>query len=54
MTKIKLCSNPNGCCPVYERRGDVITITDDDGVKITLTAEQCIELIKLFNEGVDF
>lgn len=47
MTKYTLCSNPNGCCPVYERKGDEVTITDDDGAVIKLTAEHCKELLKL-------
>lgn len=39
MKKVVLCSGKT-CCPEALIDGDVITITDDDGGKVTLTREQ--------------
>ncbi len=39
MKKVVLCSGSK-CCPEALIDGNVITITDDDGGKVTLTKEQ--------------
>lgn len=39
MTKAVLCGNPT-CCPVAERTGDVVTITDDNKKQVTMTYDQ--------------
>lgn len=44
MKKIVLCSGSK-CCPEALIDGDVITITDDDGGKVTLTREQLAILV---------
>ena len=39
MKKVVLCSGSK-CCPEALIDGNVVTITDDDGGKVTLTKEQ--------------
>jgi hypothetical protein len=39
MKKIVLCSGSK-CCPEALIDGDAVTITDDDGGKVTLTKDQ--------------
>lgn len=39
MKKVVLCSGSK-CCPEALINGNMITITDDEGAKVTLTREQ--------------
>lgn len=48
VTRTKLCG-VQGCCPTVEvhHGSNKVVITDDFGGKVTLTKEQCAELVKV-------
>lgn len=46
VTRTKLCG-VQGCCPTVEVYSNKVVIIDDDGGKVTLTKEQCKDLVKV-------